>query len=485
MSSPARGPGRRAKIVCTLGPAVDGPDATLQLMQNGMDAARINMSFGSPEEHVRRIRDVRSLMGPTQRPVAVIADLPGRKIRVGQLQGGSVQLETGDTARFVVDEGQRGDARQLPVQLGFFHENMSRGDPILLSDGVVELEVADIRRNEVEAEVIYGGQVGEKTGVHCQGVPTSGPPITEQDRPLLQLAIEERADYVALSWVSDDRDLLVAREMMAEMGREIPIIAKIERPEAFARLDGILRRADAVMIRRGDLGAQMEVTRVPSVQKEILRLANRAGVPVIIATQMLGSMIEAPRPTRAEASDVSNAIADGADGVLLSAETAIGDFPVDSVAMMARIVRETELEGVDRLQTPILKEGASFAETTASIAVDAANRIGAKMIVCFTESGRTAELVARSRPRMPILAFCRSNRTRRRLALPWGVRTDRMVGAEDVESLVDQVEDRVTGRGLAEAGDRLVLVFGSPMGASGRTNTVRLHRVSGGSAGSR
>lgn len=474
--------GRRAKIICTLGPAVDD-DAKLEaLMRQGMDAARLNLSFGTPEEHIRRIEQVRRLCARSgRRPVAIIADLPGRKARLGRLVDGALRVATGDVVRFVRDNGQVGDARAVPAPHTFFHDNLTRGETVLLCDGVIELSVKSVRRDEVEAEVLFGGLVGERTGLHSQGMPLDGGPITKEDRPLLQMAVDQGVDYIALSWVCDDTDILEVQEQLSELGQSIPVIAKIERPEAFARLDGILRRADAVMIRRGDLGAQIEVTRVPLVQKEIMRLANRAGVPVIIATQMLGSMIRAPRPTRAEASDVSNAIVDGADGVLLSAETAVGQYPAESVEMMGRIIRETERERVDRPAPRTGESAASFADTTAGIAVEAAARTHARLIACFTESGRTANLVSKYRPEAPILAFCHRPHTRRRLAVTWGVRSDDLEVSPDIEEMVDQVEARLLDRGLVEPGDRLVLIFGAPAGTAGRTNTVRLHRIRGGS----
>jgi pyruvate kinase len=472
--------GRRAKIICTLGPSVDD-DAQLEtLMRQGMDAARINLSFGTPEEHIRRIEQVQRLSaGPNRRPVALIADLPGRKARLGKLADGLIRVVTGDVVRFVRDEGQPGDAGGIPAPQSFFHDNLTRGETVLLSDGVVELAVTSVRDGEVDAEVVYGGIVAQRTGLHSQGMPLDGGPLTDEDLPLLRMAVDHGVDYIALSWVCDDTDILTVKEHLSELGHDLPIIAKIERPEAFARLDGILRRADAVMIRRGDLGAQIEVTRVPLVQKEIMRLANQAGVPVIIATQMLGSMIRAPRPTRAEASDVSNAVADGADGVLLSAETAVGEYPAESVEMMCRIVKETETERVDRPLPRAGESAAGFADTTASIAVEAAGRTHARLIACFTESGRTANLVSKYRPAAPILAFCHADRTRRRLAVTWGVRSDALEVSPNIDEMVAQVEARLLARGLVEPGDRLVLVFGSPAGTAGRTNTVRLHRIQG------
>ncbi len=472
--------GRRAKIMCTLGPATDRPGAIEGLIQGGMDVARLNFSFGSVEEHLGRVARLRAAAKQVRgRPVAIVADLPGRKVRVRALEGGSAELITGATVRLVRDHGQVGNANEMPVDLGFFHDGLMRGDAILLSDGVVELRVAHATAETVEAQVVYGGVVPAHTGLHAPGMLLSGSAITERDIPFMKMAVDEELDYCAVTYVGDAMDVVEARERFAELGRDIPIIAKIERSEAFSRLDGILRRADAVMVRRGDLGAQIEITRVPMVQKQILRRAGDAGVPAIIATQMLSSMVDSPRPTRAEASDVSNAVADGADGVLLSAETAIGQYPSESVAMMARIIGETEREGVPfrRVHPTDPSVRAGFAHTTARIACHAAAQTQAKLIACFTESGRTARLVAKYRPVAPIIAFCSNDATRRRLSVYWGVRTDAMDGTGEVEQMVRRVEERLIGHGLVRAGDRLVIVFGAPVGEQGHTNSVRLHVV--------
>lgn len=470
--------GRRTRIICTLGPATDAPGVMEELLARGMDAARLNLSFGALDEHAARIDRLRALASPSRRPVAVIADLPGRKVRLGALEPADVSLSTGDTVAFVRDAGQRGNATLLPVDDAFFHDNMTRGDVVLLSDGVVELVVTKIEPDRIEAKAVYGGDVSERTGVHAPGMPLTGGPITDEDLPYLKMCVDKEVDYVALSHVVDQADILTVREKLQEMGSKTALIAKIELSEAFARLDGILRRADAVMIRRGDLGAQIEITRVPLVQKEILRLANQAGVPVIIATQMLGSMIASPTPSRAEASDVSNAVADGADGVLLSAETAIGQYPGEATDMMARIIRETERERFERA-TPTQTESypSPFADTTASMACHAAEQTRAKIIACFTESGRTARLVAKYRPTVPIIAFCSQDATRRKLAINWGVRSDRLDIVDDVEKMVRLVEERLTSRNLVGRGDRVAIVFGAPVGELGHTNSVRLHEI--------
>ena len=477
----ARGLGdRRAKIIVTLGPSTDDDRTLESMLRAGMDACRLNFSFGDPEEHVQRIRRIRSLSDQIRcRPIAIIADIPGRKVRVGRLPGGSTDLPTGGTATFTPSSGEPREPDTLPVDPRFFHDSMMRGDQILLANGVVELEVERVEANRVTARIVYGGRVREETGVHVPDMLLRGSPVTDEDLTYLRLAVEHRVDFIALSYVADASDILQVREKLEELGRVIPIIAKIDRPEAFSRLDGILTRSDAVMIRRGDLGAQLEVTRVPLVQKQILRLASQRGVPVIIATQMLGSMIASPRPTRAEASDVSNAIADGADGVLLSTETAIGQFPVESVRMMGRIIKETETERFKATASKYLTEtsDAPFADTTARIACMAAEQTGARLIACFTESGRTAQLVAKYRPSVPIIAFCPDEGPRRRLALVWGIRTNRLDVVKDVERMVELVVERLASRGLAQASDRIVIAFGAPVGIVGKTNSVRLHEI--------
>jgi pyruvate kinase len=469
---------RRAKIVCTLGPASQDEATIAALLDAGMDGCRLNLSFGPPEEYEQLIARVRKVAAAKGKSVAIIADLPGRKIRVGALEGGRVDVLTGSTVTFQVDRGQVGHARLLPVDSGFFHENLIRGDQVLLSDGLVELEITAVREHEAEGRVLFGGVVAQSTGVHVPGMTVRGGLITDEDLPYLRMVAAQQVDYLALTYVTDGADILQARERLADMGASIPIIAKIERSEAFARLDGILLRADAIMVRRGDLGAQIEVTRVPLVQKEILRLAGLRGVPVIIATQMLGSMINAPTPTRAEASDVSNAVVDGADGLLLSAETAVGRFPVAATQMMDRIIEETEKERFEAAPKQWTETfDAPFADTTARIACMAARQTGARVIACFTESGRTARLVAKYRPEVPVVAFCRNEATGRRLQVVWGVETCQLTHVGNVERMVHTVEELLLNRGAIRRGDRLVIVFGAPVGEKGKTNSVRLHEV--------
>lgn len=472
---------RKAKIICTLGPSTDQPGVLERLIANGMDAARLNLSFGTPAEHIARVERLREVQKKRRgRPVAIIADIPGRKVRLGRLVDHRVALAPGAKVRFFADDGRLGDQTNLPVGAGLFHDNLSTGDKILLSDGLVELLVSKVEdEGALIAEVVYGGDVSERTGVHMPGLTLKGGPISKEDIAFMKMAIEQDLDYIALTYVGDASDILMVREKLIDLGRDMPIIAKIERSEAFARLDGILRRSDAVMIRRGDLGAEIEMTRIPLVQKDILRLATSRGVPVIIATQMLGSMISSPTPTRAEASDVSNAVTDGADGVLLSAETATGKYPVEAVAMMGRIITETEKQRVHAVGRPgaSSEETIPFDDATAAIACQAAVQCNARLIVCFTESGKTAKLVAKYRPDVPIVAFCTKDRTRRVLALLWGLRSDELDPSADVEKMVSAVEARLLHTGMVRAGDRLVIAFGAPVGQKGHTNSVRLHEV--------
>lgn len=478
MSSKARdlAKGRRAKIICTLGPSSDSEETIGAMLRAGMDVARLNLSYEQPELHAQRIERVRRL-GKSRRPVAIMVDLPGRKVRLGKLSEPQLELTAGQEVLFVPNEGQAGDARALPVDQSFFHDNMIRGDRVLLSNQA-ELEVVKLSENQVLCKALYNGLVRPFAGVHAEGMPLPKKLLTETDLSLMKLAIEQEVDYLGLTYISDDGDIIAAREKLYDLGGSIPLIAKVERSEAFARLDGILRRADGVMLRRGDLSAQIESTRVPLVQKKILRLANNAGVPAVIATQMLGSMVSAPRPTRAEASDVSNAIAEGADGVMLSSETAIGKFPVRAVEMMNRIIKETESEGVELLRNRQTERmNFAFTDTTARIACQAAEQTEARLLVCFTESGLTAKLVAKYRPQVPVIAFCSSQRTRRRLALHWGIRSDKLEVGSDADTMVKSVESRLLDRGLVSRGDRLVIVYGAPVGMKGNTNSLRLHEV--------
>lgn len=469
---------RRAKIICTLGPAVNTDDQVRELIKRGMDAARLNLSYGTRDEHVQTIERVRRIAEEQGRHIALIADLPGAKVRIGRVAKETTELTDGQKLRLYPDDGTEGGNAELPVDPAFFHEELVRGDRILLADGTMELRVVAAGPKSVDTEVVTGGQARGKIDVHLPGVPMRRNVLTDTDLPLLEMAVAHAVDYIALTYVRDGSDILEVHEHMERMGPRIPIIAKIERAESFSRLDGILKRADGIMIRRGDLGAQLELSRIPIVQKEAVRLANNRGVPVIIGTQMLGSMVSAPIPTRAEASDVSNAIADGADGVMLAAETAVGQYPLEALEMMERIVSETERETFKRDRTHDLVQFPSpFPDTTARMACRAAYECEAKLIACFTQSGRTAGFVSKYRPEVPIVAFCPDESTKRRLGLNWGVQVATLAPVHHTEEMVRQVDSKLLAGGAVAPGDRIVIVFGAPVGEMGHTNSVRLHQV--------
>ena len=470
---------RSAKIICTLGPSLNDEESLDRLVEAGMDAARLNLSFGQIDDHLRRLTLLRKVAERRGKNVAVIADIPGPKLRLGRIEDNRCVLE--DEAIVNLKSGSDSDTGTndvLIVEEDVFQCELIRGDKILLSEGLVELEVESISQETITARVLSGGEVVQRTGIHVPGQNLKDGPISDDDAPFLKFAVDNHVDYIALTYVRDGSDLLQARDKLESMGAHIPLIAKIERPEAFARLDGILERSDAVMMRRGDLGANIELSKVPSVQKEVIRLANAHGVPVIIATQMLGSMTQAPRPTRAEASDVSNAIMDGADGVLLSAETAIGEFPHHAFDMMAKIITETEEEMRASGTRPTefsVPDG--FADTAAAMACHAAQQCNASIIACFTASGKTAGLVAKYRPKAPVVAFCNSKKTQRFLALRWGVQTKTLDPVHDAEKMVRLVDEQILQNNQVKTGDPIVVVYGAPIGEMGHTNAVRLHTV--------
>lgn len=470
----------KAKIHCSLGPTTDDESVLRAMVEAGMGGARINLSFDDLETQSSRIRMVRHVARTVGRDVAVVVDLPGRKVRVGDLLDAECTLVSGERVCFQQDAAPPPEAglSVLPVDAGFFHENLAIGDRILLSDSQVEVELRETGSGHAVGEVLLGGKVRRRSVIHVPGMVPESPALSEADRAGLAMAHAHDADFVAPSFLSEGKDLIELREALADLNSHTPAIFKVERAEAFARIDGILERADGIMLRRGDLGSAIELARMPFVQKQIIRLANERGVPIIIATQMLGSMQHAPTPTRAEASDLSNSVVDGADGVLLSAETAIGRFPVEAVKMAARIIEETEgSHGQPRRERQRETYPSPFADITAEMACRAAHETGAVAIACFTESGRTARLLAKHRPTVPIVAFCPHERTRRQMALHWSVRSDALDVIPDVDDMVQAVDKRLQSQGKVKPGDPIVIVFGAPVGQMGHTNSVRIHTV--------
>ncbi len=468
---------RRTKIVCTLGPASSDPAVIDRLVAAGMDCARLNFSHGSHESHAAMAAKVRAAASRARRPLAILADLCGPKMRVGRFAEGPVELDQGQ--RFVLTtEPVLGTHECVSVSYDALPRDVHVGDPILLDDGLLRLRVTQVRGAEVHCEVEVGGELSDRKGLNLPGVRLSTPALTAKDERDLAFAVEElEVDYVALSFVRSADDVRRAQQLSGG----VPVIAKIEKPEAIEDLERILDQADGAMVARGDLGVEMGPEKVPLLQKRIIREVNARGKIVITATQMLDSMIRNPRPTRAEAADVANAVMDGTDAVMLSGETAAGLYPIESVQMMASIAMEVEREWVEELsrQTRDMKvvahEDWGFPGAAARAAAVLSTHLPLKAIVTFTQDGRSASLLAEYRPRAPIIAVTPKPTVAQRLALEWGVMPRLEVPPEDLEEALRIAQSVVTREGLCGRGDQFAMVAGWP--TSGRTNTVKLHQL--------
>jgi pyruvate kinase len=469
---------RHSKIVCTIGPASRSPRMIDRLMDAGMDVARLNFSHGTHEEHAKNISTLRAASIQHQKPIAILADLQGPKIRTGPLAGGGpVLLRAGQ--RFVITTARvLGDSTRVNTTFTPLPREVHRGDRILLSDGLIELRVLQVREKHVVCEVVNGGALGEHKGINLPGVKLRVPAMTPKDRADLLFALKHGANYIAVSFVRRPEDILLAKQLIRRAGKDTPVIAKLEKPEAIEKLNEILHVADGVMVARGDLGVEMSPERVPVVQKTIITRAREFRKPVITATQMLESMTENPRPTRAEASDVANAIFDGSDAVMLSAETASGKYPVEAVDMMARIIEEAEAS-ISDFPRPASHEQLKVAETVAELVCHASRELHMKLIAVFTHSGFTARLVSRYRPHVPIVAFSPEAETRRRMALIWGVLPRNIQDVRKVDGLAPVAEKRLLQERLVRQGDVIGIVAGTPMGIRGTTNFMKFHVIGG------
>jgi pyruvate kinase len=473
---------RRAKIVATLGPASSDAAILEKLIGLGVDVARLNFSHGQHEEHAQRLDRIRAASRHLGKAVAVLQDLQGPKIRTGPLKAGrsGVRIEPGSELVITTEGEVQGDERMVSTTYPHLAEDVRPGDRLLVDDGLLELRVLSTDGVRARTEVVEGGLLGEHKGINLPGVALRTEALSEKDRADLAFGISHGVDYVALSFVRSASDIALCRAEMERAGRVVPVIAKIEKPEALEQIDGIIAAADGVMVARGDLGVEILPERVPLIQKEICRKANVAGKPVIIATQMLNSMIEHPRPTRAEATDVANAIWDGADAVMLSGETASGKFPLLAVQMMDRIVREAESGFPPRevgFSAVAPAEGAPANQVIASAACGAATVSAAVAICCFTLRGETARLLAQFRPHVPIVAFSPDQSIRRRLALYWGVVPKVMEPVKNADLMTEMVTERLLADGVAAPGDRVIVAYGSPLGVPGQTNSIRLHEI--------
>jgi pyruvate kinase len=467
---------RRAKIVCTLGPASSSPRVVEDLMRAGMDVARLNFSHGSPEEHAARAAAVRRASGILEKPAAILADLQGPKIRTGALQGGEkVTLEPGQ--EFVITtKTRKGTTDGVSTPFRPLPQVVSPGGKILLSDGEIELTVRSVRGRDVICKVVTGGRLGEHQGINLPGADLDVPSFTPKDRRDLAFALHLGVDLVAISFVRRAADIVAVKNAIRCAGKDTPVIAKLERPEGLDQLDDILRVADGVMVARGDLGVELSPEKVPVAQKRIIARARDFRVPVITATQMLDSMKDKPRPTRAEASDVANAIFDGSDALMLSGETAVGRYPLETVRIMSRIILEAE-KSITSHPQPAQVTGLRVDETVAELVCHAAEELHMKAIAVFTETGSSARLVSKYRPRVPIIAFSPNQETRRRLSLLWGVLPRTIAAVRNIDSLTSLAEQRLLEEGCVRRGDIIGIVAGTPIGVRGTTNFTKFHVV--------
>jgi pyruvate kinase len=469
---------RHSKIVCTIGPASCSPRIIKRLLEAGMDVARLNFSHGTHEEHAKNISVLRNAAAAMKKTIAILADLQGPKIRTGVLAGGGPVLLRAGQEFTITTAKVLGDSTRVSTVFEPLPREVKAGNRILLSDGLIELKVRAVRKPEVICEVVNGGALGENKGINLPGVKLRVPALTPKDKSDLRFALAHGADYIAVSFVRRPEDVVVAKQMIARAKKETPVIAKLEKPEAIENLEAILRVADGVMVARGDLGVEMNPERVPVVQKEIIQRAREFRRPVITATQMLESMTENPRPTRAEASDVANAIFDGSDAVMLSAETASGKYPVEAVSMMARIIEAAEAS-VQEFSRPLPHERLKVAETVAELVCHASRELHMRLIVVFTHSGFTARLISRYRPKVPIIALTPEVETLRRMALIWGVLPLDTGDHHRIDTLAAVTEKKLLHEKLVRKGDVIGIVAGTPMGVRGTTNFMKFHVIGG------
>jgi pyruvate kinase len=466
---------RRAKIVCTLGPATSTPETIRRLVDAGMDVARMNMSHGTHEQHERVYSMVRRAADATGHGVGIFADLQGPKIRLGRFADGPVELVEG--ASFTITTRDvPGDADVCSTTYDGLPGDVSEGDPVLVNDGKIRLRVTGVEDTDVHTVVVTGGEVSDHKGINLPGVAVSVPAMSEKDIEDLRFALSLSVDFVALSFVRSARDADDVRRVMDEVGVHVPVIAKIEKPQAIDNLDEIIDAFDGFMVARGDLGVECPLEDVPFLQKRVIDKARRNAKPVIVATQMLESMIGAPAPTRAEASDVANAVLDGADAVMLSGETSVGEYPIETVETMARILTSAESHGIEHM-TAIDWDPRTRGGVIAKAAAEVAERVGAEYLVAFTQSGDSARRLSRYRGPIPVLAFTPEARVRSQLALTWGVETFKTDAVEHTDEMVRQVDEALLKIGRVALGDLVVIIAGSPPGIPGSTNALRIHRM--------
>ena len=466
---------RRAKIVCTLGPAVESPERVKELIAAGMNMARLNLSHGSYEEHQGRLDRVRAAAKEAGKAVAVLVDLQGPKIRLARFENGPHELSRGDIFTITTDE-VAGTKERVGTTYKGLPGDCKAGDRILIDDGRVTVEVLEVKGNDVITKCTQPGFVSNNKGINLPGVAVSVPAMSEKDEDDLRWGLRAGADFIALSFVRNAADVKVVHAIMEEVGIRVPVIAKIEKPQAVANLEEIIAAFDGIMVARGDLGVELPIEDVPMVQKRCIELSRDAAKPVIVATQMLDSMMSNSSPTRAEATDCANAVLDGADALMLSGETAVGEFAIRAVQTMARIIERTEELGLDRIR-PLTKNPRTKGGAITKAAAEVGEILGAKFLVTFTQSGDSARRISRLRSSIPIIAITPDVGTYNRLALTWGIESLIISMVKHTDEMVLQADKILIDGKRAEIGEPVVIVAGSPPGIPGSTNAMRVHIV--------
>ncbi len=478
---------RKTKIICTIGPATNTPEKIRSLILAGMDVARLNFSHGSYEDHVKVVKIIREVSEDIGKPIGILQDLQGPKIRTGKFKNGPITLTPGQIYT-ITTEPFEGNEEMVSTTYPELARDLGAGNVLLIDDGLLQLKVLDSDGVKLKCEVIHGGILKDNKGINIPDVKLTTPALTEKDKQDLKVGLECDVEYIALSFVREAADVLQLKELIRKGNRDIPVIAKIEKPQALHNIDEILEVSDGIMVARGDLGVELTPERVPVVQKRLIKQANEKGILVITATQMLESMIKNPVPTRAEASDVANAIFDNTDAVMLSGETASGNFPIEVVKIMSRIIEESEKplsyprKISSDLEDPVIPSKdpqGSFPLTISQLTSMAAREIDAKAIVVFTSSGASARRISKTRSNCRILALSPYPRVQREMALYWGTQSaivvDELNGVETVEQVMEKVDEILLGTGLYFKGDKIVITAGSPMPVGGTTNLMKLH----------
>lgn len=465
----------RTKIVATIGPASDSPDKIKQMMRSGMNVARLNFSHGSYDDHALRIQRLRAISKALELPLTLLQDLQGPKIRVGDLPSEGIELLPDTALTLVPVEAFKGQSDTVAIDYPYVAEEAEPGTQVLLDDGLLELKVTEIQGKAVICRVVTGGILKSHKGVNFPTLNLRLPSLTEKDKQDLAFGVEQGVDIISLSFVRRAEDVQELKALLREKGADTPVLAKLEKPQAIANLEAIVNECDAIMVARGDLGVEMSPEKVPLIQKRIIRMCNQKGIPVITATQMLDSMIRNPRPTRAEVSDVANAIMDGTDAVMLSGESAVGDYPVESVQMLARIATDVEPE-TEYINYPPPAIDDPHAITEALNAIDQV--IDLRCIVTFTETGHSAKLAAAERPSVPVVAVTENYRVYHQLNLAWGVQpllVEQL--ADTIDDMFQQIEACLIARNLAVTGDKILIIGGIPTHKAGSTNFLKIHTI--------